>query len=75
MCSLINVLKAAPAADVINDDRIEDGFAGLNVGNQSLQSRASFDIQATASFVNVLLDDMETVLGCITPNLGLLMVR
>ena len=41
--ALIGVLETAPAADIINQDHLEIGGAGFDVGNQPLQRSATVD--------------------------------
>ena len=46
--ALVGILKPAPAADVIDEDRLEVGLAGLNLGHQVLQRLAAVEPQAGA---------------------------
>jgi len=44
---LVRVLKPAPAADVVDQDQVEIGVAGFNVGDQLLQGGAATNGEST----------------------------
>ena len=66
--SFISVLKATPAAHVINEDRREIANARLGVLHQLLQSVASAYGQAAASGIFVNSTDFEAMFFGISPN-------
>lgn len=39
--ALVSILKTAPTADIVDEDRFEVGTAGLNAGHQVLQRLAA----------------------------------
>src|SRR4051794_10086917 len=51
--AFIDVLKASPAAHVINEDAIEVCLSELDVINQLLKALASRDSQTAAPFIRV----------------------
>ena len=57
--TLVGILEAPPAADVIDEDGLEIGRARFDVGEETLQSIASADAEATLTFVSVGADDLE----------------
>jgi hypothetical protein len=57
--ALVGVLEPAPAADVVDQDDLEVGLAGLDVLDQLLQGDAAVDAQAALAFVGVGADDLD----------------
>src|SRR5258708_25461807 len=51
VCTLIDVLKAAPSAYVIDQDMIEIRLIGSNIIKQLDQSKPFFDFQSALTFV------------------------
>jgi hypothetical protein len=60
--TFVRILEAAPSADVIDQDAIEIGSCGLNVGNQLLQSAAANDGNPAATIVRVSTNDLDVSL-------------
>lgn len=46
ICAFVRILKPAPAADVIDKNRLEVGVAGLDLGHQVLQRLAAVEPQS-----------------------------
>ena len=61
MGALVGVLKAAPAADVVDQDDLEVGVLRPHVRQQALQSLASTDVEPAFAFVGVGAHDLDTM--------------
>lgn len=59
--ALVDVLEAAPATDVVDENVIEVGLSRLNVVDQLDETRPPLDSKAAAAFVGIGADDRESV--------------
>ncbi|MNS66354.1 hypothetical protein D3C72_995640 [compost metagenome] len=57
--AFIGVLEPPPATDVVDEDGLEVGPPGLDIGQQPLERVPAFDLQAALALVGVGLDDLE----------------
>ncbi|MNE64665.1 hypothetical protein D3C80_1600870 [compost metagenome] len=57
--AFIGVLETPPAADVVDEDGLEVGPPGLDIGQQPLERVPALDLQAALALVGVGLDDLE----------------
>lgn len=65
MCRLVGVLKTAPAAYVVYEDRRIIRFAAHHIRKQSLQSDAAFQKQTTTPGIFIRSHYCEAVVMCI----------
>jgi hypothetical protein len=69
---LIRVLKPPPAADIVDQDGVELGGAGFDIGDQLLERGAAPDREPALAVIGVGLDDFDpTLLGVVLDDLGL----
>jgi hypothetical protein len=73
--ALVGILKPAPAADVVDQDDLEVGLAGLDVLDQLLQRLPAIDAQAALAFVGVGADDLDVAPGGVLADLVALVLR
>ena len=66
--ALVGILKPAPAADVVDQDDLEIGFAQLHVLDQLLQRLPAVDAESALAFVGVGADDLDVAPGGVFEN-------
>ena len=65
ICAFISVLKAAPAADVINKDQTEIGLACAHISEKLLQPLPPTDIEPAFAFISIGADNFDIVSCCV----------
>ena len=71
--TLVGVLKPAPTADVIDQDRRKIGFPGLDIIDEALEGVPPVQAQPTLAFVCIGADNFQTsLLGVFPDSLGLI---
>ena len=74
--TLVRVLEAAPAADVIDEDQLEVGVFRLHIRQQGLQPFAPADVEPALALVRVGPDDLDVVvLGVVADPVRLVLGR
>ena len=61
--AFVGILKAAPAADVVDQDRVEVRLAGLDIAQQPLQGFTAINAQTTLALIGVGANDLDASLG------------
>jgi hypothetical protein len=72
--SFVDILEATPSTDVIHDNRLEVGVAGLDVTNQSAEASAALDVEATPAVIHILPNDFHCIVARILGNRGALVL-
>ena len=71
----VRVLEPPPATDVVDQDQVEVGVAGFDIGDQALQRGAAVDGQTAFALVGVGSDDLDVAPLGVLANLVGLVVR
>ena len=72
---LVRILEATPAADVIDQDQVEVGVAGLDIGDELLQRGAAIDGQPALALVGIGAHDLNAAPVSVFLNLVGLVMR